>query len=76
MQQHGHTWRDAKRREVCALISVGMSMTEAARYVGCAVTTLRREALRNDEFSDALKRAHMGAELSPLHEMRNAARKH
>jgi hypothetical protein len=67
---------DAKRREVCALISVGTSMTDAARYVGCNVVTIRREALCNEEFSAALQRAFLGAELSPLHEIRNAAKKH
>jgi hypothetical protein len=67
---------DAKRREVCALISVGTSMVDAARYVGCAVSTVRREALRNEAFSAALQRAYLGAELTPLHDIRNAAKKY
>jgi hypothetical protein len=67
---------EAKRREVCALISVGVTVSDAARYVGCAVSTIRREALRNEEFSAALRRAALGAELSPLHDIRSAAKKY
>lgn len=67
---------EAKRREVCALISVGCSLSDAARYIGCTVITIRREALRNEQFSEALQRAHLAAELSPLHDLRAAAKKY
>jgi len=63
-------------REVCALVSAGCGIEGAARYVGCAASTIRREALRNDKFAEELRRAHLTAELSPLHAMRQAAAKH
>lgn len=67
---------EAKRREVCALISAGCGMEGAARYVGCAPSTIRREAIRNAEFNDQLRRAGLTAELMPLNALRNAANKH
>jgi hypothetical protein len=67
---------EMKCREICALISAGCGMTDAARYVGCAVCTIRREALRNPQFSDALQRAYLAAELSPLHDIRAAGKKY
>jgi hypothetical protein len=51
-------------------------MEGAARYVGCAPSTIRREALRNPEFNELLRRAHLAAELNPLQAMRQASNKH
>src|SRR5690606_35084505 len=64
---------DIKRREVCALISAGCGMEAAARYVGCSPRTIRREALRNVEFHQRLRKAEVGVELKPLEEIRTAA---
>lgn len=66
---------DTKRREVCALISAGCSLERAATYVGCAATTIRREARRNPEFSEKLRRASLSTEISILSSIRNAAQK-
>jgi IS30 family transposase len=67
---------EAKRREICALVSAGCGIEAAARYVGCAPTTIRREALRNDDFHDDLRQAELTAQLSPLRAMRQAAATH
>ena len=57
---------EAKRREVCALVSTGCSLSSAARYVGCDRGTLRREAQRNEEFEAELQHAEAQAEYHPL----------
>jgi hypothetical protein len=67
---------DAKRREVCALISTGCGIDGAARYVGCSPITIRREALRNPEFHEQLREAELSAQMAPLQAMRNAASTH
>ncbi len=65
-----------KQREVCALISVGCGMDVAARYVGCNVRTIRREALRDAEFYEKLKQAEVQANLTPIDALRKAAQTH
>jgi hypothetical protein len=67
---------ESKRREVCALISAGCGLDAAARYVSCSVSTIRREALRNDEFRKQLRGAEVHAQLDPLRAMRRAAGTH
>lgn len=67
---------DAKRREICALISAGDSLRGAARYVGCSVATIRREAKRNPNFDQRLRHAEGAARLAPLQAMRKAASTH
>jgi hypothetical protein len=67
---------EVKCREVCALISAGCGIERAARYVGCAANTVRREAQRNPEFNERLRRATLAAELGPLDALRQAANKH
>lgn len=57
------------------MISVGCSLHDAARYIGCSVITIRREALRNEQFSEDLQRAYRAAQLNPLHDLRAAAKK-
>jgi len=64
---------DIKRREICAVVATGCSIADAARYIGCAPTTIRREALRNPEFHEALRQAEMGSQLGPLTLVRKAA---
>jgi hypothetical protein len=67
---------DAKRRDVCALVGAGCGLDAAARYVGCSVSTLRREALRNEEFRRQLRGAEVQIQLSPLNALRQAAGTH
>lgn len=67
---------DVKRREVVALISAGCGLEGAANYVGCAASTIRREAARNPQFNGELRRANLTAELNPLQAIREAARKY
>lgn len=67
---------ETKLSEICALISAGCCITDAARYVGCAASTIRRESRRNSEFHERLRRASLNAELAPLGAMREAARRH
>ena len=42
---------DAKRREICALVSFGCTLQSAAKHVGCSRATVHREACRNPEFA-------------------------
>jgi hypothetical protein len=65
-----------KRREICAVIHMGCSLEAAARYVGCSASTVRREANRNPEFNDALRRSGCSAQLMPLQAMREFAKKY
>jgi len=67
---------DIKRREVCALVSTGCGIGDAAQYVGCSPATIRREALRNIDFHEALRRAELGAKLKPLQTLQKAAATH
>jgi hypothetical protein len=64
---------DAKRREVCALLTAGFEFQEAARYIGCARQTLRREMRRNPEFRRAVQDALLGSRLAPEKMLRQAA---
>jgi hypothetical protein len=67
---------DAKRREICALVAGGCGLREAARYVRCNVNTIRREAERNAEFDEQLRRSETYAQLSPLRAMQAAVATH
>lgn len=67
---------EAKQREVCALVSAGCGIQEAAQYVGCAGNTIRREARRNGAFQERLREARTFAQLSALRAMRRAAARH
>lgn len=67
---------EVKRREVCALISAGCGIADAARYVGCSPSTIRREALRNEDFHESLRKAEVSSQLESLRTMRQAAATH
>jgi hypothetical protein len=67
---------EVKLREIIALITAGFSVERAARYVGCAPSTIRRESVRNKQFNSDLRRASLTAELSPLQAIREAGRKY
>ncbi len=64
---------EIKRREISALLSAGSGIADAARYVGCSARTIRREALRNEDFHDTLRKAELSAQLEPLRTLRKAA---
>ena len=67
---------DLKRREICALVTAGCSISSAANYVGCNRATIRREELRDPEFAHQLRRSELEAELNPLRTMQMAASTH
>jgi IS30 family transposase len=67
---------ETKQAEVCALISTGCGLEWVARYVGCAASTIRREASRNPKFRQRLRQATMDAEVEPLQAVRRAANTH
>lgn len=64
-----------KRRLVLAILAVGCSRRTAAKYVGCAHTTIQRTALRDPEFAKQLECAEGMAELGYLKNIQAAARK-
>jgi hypothetical protein len=66
---------DGKRREILAILSVGCSQATAARYVGCAVSTIQRTADRDPEFADQLRRSTCNNEIGLLQNIRKAAKK-
>ena len=55
---------ESNRRTIIALITNGSSRRVAARYVGCAHTTITRTAARDPEFAAQLARAEHSAEIS------------
>ncbi len=63
---------DAKRREICALVSAGAGIKTAARYAGCSRSTVYKEASENEEFRERLERAKSTACLTPLQALRQA----
>jgi len=67
---------DTKKGEIAALLTAGMSMASAARYVGCDRKTIRRERAVDEAFDDRIRRARMASELKPLQAIREAAGKH
>lgn len=67
---------DVKRGEIVALISAGCSITDAARYVGCSVNTINRDAFRDRSFHKRMREAYLAAELKPLQSLRQAATHH
>jgi hypothetical protein len=67
---------EIKCREICALVAAGCALRQAARYVQCSPSTIHREAQRDPQFLEALRRAEMAAQLSPLHAMQQAVATH
>jgi hypothetical protein len=64
---------EAKKLEICTLVHAGSTLAAAARYVGCSVLTIQREARRNPEFREKLRRKRMSAEMSPIQTLHLAA---
>ncbi|MBS0207798.1 MAG: hypothetical protein JSS27_02490 [Planctomycetes bacterium] len=66
---------EVKRREICAIVSVGATRTVAARYVGCSVVTIRRAALRDKKFRGQLLKAESHNEIAQLQNLQSASKK-
>lgn len=64
---------EAKQRELCAILAMGCSRRVAAEYVGCAVSTIRRQAQRNAAFRDRLARAEAHQEMAHVKHVADAA---
>jgi IS30 family transposase len=67
---------EVKRRQVCLLVSAGCGIQEAARLLGCAASTIRREMKRVPEFGEEVRSAECNAQLDSLAAMRKAASTH
>jgi IS30 family transposase len=61
------------QKTVCSLVATGVSLRQAAHFVNCDPKTIRREALRNDDFRRELERAKSEASMQPLATLRRAA---
>ena len=66
---------EIKQREILAILSVGCSRRTAARYVGCAHSTIQRTAHRDPEFAAKLRQAENRQEFTYLGNIQQAARK-
>ena len=66
---------DVKIHQILNLVARGCSLDQAASHVGCATSTIRREARRNPEFNAELRRMLLDAELCALNAVRHASRK-
>ena len=66
---------DAKRREIVAILAVGASRRAAARYVGCAPSTIGYTAAHDPVFGRQIERVQQQAELTYLKNIRDAAKK-
>jgi IS30 family transposase len=70
-----HTALDnEKRSAICSLVAFGVSLRQAANYIGCAPKSIRREIERNDEFRASLAKARSEARMQPLETLRQAAK--
>ena len=65
---------DLKKHEILAILAVGCSQRTAARYVGCAPSTIRRTAQRDPAFAKELGRVECQSEIANLKNIQKAAR--
>ena len=65
---------DVKRGEICAILAVGGSRRTAARYVGCAASTIRNTAKRDEDFMRAILQAESKHEVLHLSYINSAAK--
>ncbi len=61
-----------KKREILAILAVGCSRRTAARYVGCAPTTIQNTADRESEFAAQLEQAETRAEIGYMRHIQQA----
>ncbi len=57
-------------------VAGGCAVRDAAHYVRCSARTIRREAERDPDFHQQLRRSEMYAQLSPLRSMQQAVATH
>jgi hypothetical protein len=62
-----------KKDDLFAMLFNGSTLAAAAKHVGCSVLTVRREARRNPQFAETLRRAEMVNDLNPVKTLRRAA---
>ena len=65
---------DSKRRSIIAMVANGSSRRVAARFIGCAPSTITRTAARNLDFAAELVRAEQTAEVTLLRRVQAAAK--
>ena len=65
-----------KRTEYCALLASGLTPEQAARNIGCALKTVRREAKRDSDFRQQITTARRSAAVDPIKLVRQAAGSH
>jgi IS30 family transposase len=65
---------DDKCSTICSLVATGVSLRQAAHYLGCTPTSIRREAKRNAEFRERLNKAKAEARIQPLETLQQAAK--
>ena len=66
---------EMKQREILAILSMGCSRRTAARYVGCATTTIQNTAERDGKFAEKLDRAENQAVVTHMKNINSAAKK-
>lgn len=65
---------DDRRRAVCAILSKGGTLVDAARCLRCSVRVLQLEIRRNPKFREQVRSAKAEALLTPFQIIRQAAR--
>jgi hypothetical protein len=63
-----------KQATICNLVAAGVSLRQAAQFVDCDRSSIRREAKRNGEFRRQFAKARSEASIHPLETLRRAAR--
>ncbi|MEZ6069380.1 MAG: hypothetical protein R3C10_03705 [Pirellulales bacterium] len=66
---------DVKKKEICAILSVGCSRRTAAAYVGCAVSTIARTAEYDPSFDAELRHAESRCEVWHMKNINSASEK-
>jgi hypothetical protein len=66
---------DLKQRDIITILSVGCSRRTAAKYVGCAPSTIQNTAERIGKFADKLHRAENQAVVTHMTNIHKAAKK-
>lgn len=66
---------EVKKKEILAILAQGCSRRRAAQYVGCSPSTIRRTALRDTAFAEAVARAESQSEITCLTNVRKAGKK-
>jgi len=66
---------EMKQREILAILSVGCSRRTAARYVGCAPSTIQNTAERDEKFAEKLLQTESKAVVKLMKNINEAAKK-